>query len=117
MDTNQKCQEVLDERGWTQRELASALGISETSLSNARHGRRPLPAYAIIKLEKLRGTDAETILQQLIKTAACIALVVVSFTLTPAPANAATTPGKATPTVCIMSTWVRVRAWLLKAAG
>ena len=36
-----------------------------------------MPAHALIRLERLRGTDDHSIIEQLLKTAACVALAVV----------------------------------------
>src|SRR5690554_3360148 len=74
MDTNKHCQEVIDARGWTQRRLAEELGISETNLIAARKGRRSLPTHAFIRLERLRGQDDHSIVEHLLRTAACFAM-------------------------------------------
>lgn len=115
MELKEKCTEVMQRNGWTQRQLAQALQISPENLSHAKEGRRPLPAHALAQLERLRGTDDRSIVDQIIRTAGCVALVVVSLILPPSPANAAQTHGKAPVTLCIMSTWVRVRAWMRRA--
>lgn len=85
MKLDEKCNEVMKGRGWTQRRLAEEIGISETSLSSARKGKRPLPTAALIKLERIRGVDDHAIVEQILKTAACAALAAVSIFLTPAP--------------------------------
>ena len=77
MDIKTKSDEVMKARGWTQRRLAEEIGINETTLTNARNGRRPLPTQALIRLERLRGADDHSIIEQLLKTAACVALAIV----------------------------------------
>lgn len=79
MDIKEKTDKMMSARGWTQRRLAEELGINETTLTNARAGRRPLPTHAVIKLERMRGTDDHSIIEQLLKTAACIALVACAY--------------------------------------
>lgn len=88
MELDQKCQEVMEGRGWSQRQLAEALGITDKNLISMRRGRRPMPAHALIRLERLRGTDDHSIIEQLLKTAACVALAVVLLLL-PARENVA----------------------------
>lgn len=88
MNVDQKCQQVIDSRGWSQRKLAEALGVSDKNLISMRKGNRPMPAHALIKLERLRGVDDHSIIEQLLKTAACIALAVV-FLLVPSRENVA----------------------------
>lgn len=83
MNTDEKCAEVMSGRGWTQRRLAEELGISESSLSSARQGRRKLPAHAWAQLERFRGVDDRSIVDQIIKTAACAMLASVTIFLTP----------------------------------
>ena len=77
MDTKTKCEEVLKKQGWTQKELADELGITPQNMTHVLKGRRGLPTPAFIRLEKLRGIKAERILDELLRTAACIALAVV----------------------------------------
>lgn len=77
MDTKEKCAEVMRVRGWTQRQLAQELGIQEQNMTHVMKGRRELPTAALIRLERLRGTDDHSIIEQLLKTAACIALAIV----------------------------------------
>lgn len=86
MEMNERCANVMKMKGWTQRRLAEELGINETTLSNAIKGRRPLPTHALIKLERLRGIDDHSIIEQLLKTAACVALAIVLL-FTTAPIN------------------------------
>lgn len=74
MDIDQKCQEVIDARRWSQRQLAAALGVSDKNLISMRKGRRPMPAHALIRLERLRGQDDHSIIEQLLRTAACFAM-------------------------------------------
>jgi len=88
MEIKTKSDEVMKAHGWTQRRLAEELEINETTLTNARAGRRPLPTHALIRLERLRGTDDQSIIEQLLKTAACVALAVVLLLL-PARENVA----------------------------
>lgn len=88
MELDQKCQEVMKGRGWSQRQLAEALGITDKNLISMRRGRRPMPTHALIRLERLRGTDDHSIIEQLLKTAACVALAVVLLLL-PARENVA----------------------------
>ncbi len=89
MDLKAKCEAVMRERGWTNEDLANAIGMTPSNLSSAKAGRRAMPAASLIRLERLRGTDDHSIIEQLLKTAACVALaVIVSFT-TPSPAEAA----------------------------
>lgn len=88
MDTIEKCSEVLKERGWTQRELAKELGMTEQNMTHVMKGRRDLPAHALAKLERLRGTDDRAIVDLIIKHAACIALAAVTLFMTP-PENTA----------------------------
>ena len=88
MDTIEKCSEVLKERGWTQRELAKELGITEQNMTHVMKGRRDLPAHALAKLERLRGTEDRAIVDLIIKHAACIALAAVNLFMTP-PENTA----------------------------
>ena len=83
MDTIEKCSEVLKERGWTQRELAKELGITEQNMTHVMKGRRDLPAHALAKLERLRGTEDRAIVDLIIKHAACIALAAVTLFMTP----------------------------------
>jgi hypothetical protein len=47
-----------------------------------------MPTHALIRLERLRGTDDHSIIEQLLKTAACVALAVVLLLL-PARENVA----------------------------
>jgi len=89
MDIRTKSDELMKARSWTQRRLAEELGINETTLTNARAGRRPLPTHALIRLERLRGTDDHSIIEQLLKTAACVALTTAVFFAAPSPAEAA----------------------------
>lgn len=77
MDLDEKCQEVMNSRKWSQRQLAEALGVSDKNLISMRKGRRPMPTHALIKLERLRGADDHSIIEQLLKTAACVALAIV----------------------------------------
>lgn len=77
MDTKEKCAEVMRVRGWTQRQLAQELGIQEQNMTHVMKGRRELPTAALIRLERLRGTDDHSIIEQLLKTAACVALAIV----------------------------------------
>lgn len=88
MELDQKCQEVMEGRGWSQRQLAEALGITDKNLISMRRGRRPMPAHALIRLERLRGTDDHSIIEQLLKTAACVTLAIVLLLL-PARENVA----------------------------
>ena len=88
MNVDQKCQQVIDSRGWSQRKLAEALGVSDKNLISMRKGNRPMPAHALIKLERLRGVDDHSIIEQLLKTAACVALAIV-FLLMPTRENVA----------------------------
>lgn len=77
MDLKQKCEEVMKSKEWTNEDLATYLGVSPSNLSSAKAGRRALPYQAIIKLEQLRGTKAEKIIDELLRIAACVALAVV----------------------------------------
>lgn len=86
MDVKEKCEEVMKSRGWTQRRLAQELGLAEQNLTHIMKGRRGITAHALIKLERLRGVDDHSIIEQLLKTAACIALASVTLILT-TPAN------------------------------
>lgn len=79
MDIEAKCSQVMRRNGWTQRELATALGISETTLSNVLKGRRSLPVHAFVKLERMRGIDDKSIVDELIRAAASVAAVVILF--------------------------------------
>ena len=88
MDTIEKCSEVLKERGWTQRELAKELGMTEQNMTHVMKGRRDLPAHALAKLERIRGTEDRAIVDLIIKHAACIALAAVTLFMTP-PENTA----------------------------
>ncbi|WP_350338128.1 helix-turn-helix transcriptional regulator [Thauera linaloolentis] len=69
----------MKSRGWTQRRLAQELGLPEQNLTHIMKGRRGIPAHALIKLERLRGTDDHSIIEQLLRTAACVALAAVLF--------------------------------------
>lgn len=112
MDIKTKSDEVMQARGWTQRRLAEEIGINETTLTNARAGRRPLPTQALIRLERLRGTDDHSIIEQLLRTAACVALAIV-LTLWTSPENKAfaTTSyaGNVTRNADYRGFWIRVR--------
>lgn len=88
MNTIEKCSEVLKQRGWTQRELAKELGITEQNMTHVMKGRRDLPAHALAKLERIRGTEDRAIVDLIIKHAACIALAAVTLFMTP-PENTA----------------------------
>lgn len=56
MNTIEKCSEVLKQRGWTQRELAKKLGMSEQNMTHVMKGRRDLPAHALaIQAAQLDG--------------------------------------------------------------
>lgn len=77
MDLDEKCQEVMNSRKWSQRQLAEALGVSDKNLISMRKGRRPIPTRALIKLERLRGADDHSIIEQLLRTAACVVLAIV----------------------------------------
>ncbi|MCV2216226.1 helix-turn-helix domain-containing protein [Thauera sp. Sel9] len=79
MEINEKCEEVMKARGWTLRRLAEEIGMNENNLSAARKGRRTMPAHALIRLERLRGTDDHSIIEQLLRTAACITLVACAY--------------------------------------
>lgn len=85
MQLDEKCSEVMKGRGWTQRRLAEELGITEANLSSARKGKRPLPTAAVIRLERLRGVDDHSIIEQILKTAACVSMAAVTIFLTTAP--------------------------------
>lgn len=88
MNTIEKCSEVLKQRGWTQRELAKELGMSEQNMTHVMKGRRDLPAHALAKLERLRGTDDRAIVDLIITHAACIALATVTLFVTLPPKTA-----------------------------
>lgn len=88
MDLKEKCEEVMRMKGWKNEDLAAALDMTAPNLSSAKAGRRPMPYKALIKLEKLRGVDDHSIIEQLLKTAACVALAIV-FLLVPARENVA----------------------------
>lgn len=88
MDLKEKCEEVMRMKGWKNEDLAAALDMTAPNLSSAKAGRRPMPYKALIKLEKLRGVDDHSIIEQLLKTAACVALAVV-FLLMPGRENVA----------------------------
>lgn len=88
MNTIEKCAEVMKSRHWTQRELAKELGVLEQNMTHVMKGRRELPAHALAKLERLRGTDDRAIVDMIIKQAACVALAVVLLLL-PARENVA----------------------------
>lgn len=88
MNTIEKCSEVLKQRGWTQRELAKELGMSEQNMTHVMKGRRDLPAHALAKLERLRGTDDRAIVDMIITHAACIALAAVTLFVTLPPKTA-----------------------------
>lgn len=88
MNTIEKCSEVLKKRSWTQRELAKELGMTEQNMTHVMKGRRDLPAHALAKLERLRGTDDRAIVDLIIKHAACIALAAVTLFVTLPPKNA-----------------------------
>lgn len=88
MNTIEKCAEVMKSRHWTQRELAKELGVLEQNMTHVMKGRRELPAHALAKLERLRGTDDRAIVDMIIKQAACVALAVVLL-LMPARENVA----------------------------
>lgn len=77
MDIDQKCKEVMERKGWSQRQLADELAISDKNLISMRKGRRPMPPHALARLERLRGVDDASIVDQIIRTAACVALAVV----------------------------------------
>lgn len=77
MTTAQKCSDVMKAKGWKQRELAEALGVTETNMIHIMKGRRPMPVYAMAKLERLRGTDDRSIVDMIIRTGANVALVAV----------------------------------------
>lgn len=88
MNTIEKCSEILKQRGWTQRELAKELGMSEQNMTHVMKGRRDLPAHALAKLERLRGTDDRAIVDLIITHAACIALAAVTLFVTLPPNTA-----------------------------
>lgn len=96
MDTIAKCAEVIKLRGWTQRELARELGLTEQNMTHVMKGRRDLPAHALAKLERLRGTDDRAIVDMIIKQAACVALTAVLLLVTGVENRAFASSGYAT---------------------
>jgi len=59
----QLIQELLDERGWTQRVLAIVLDIDETGLNHIISGKRPVSAEMTLALSDLFGIPAERFLE------------------------------------------------------
>jgi len=51
--------DLLDERGWTQGELAQRLGYSEKHVSQLINGRAPITADAAQKLERVLGSSMD----------------------------------------------------------
>jgi transcriptional regulator with XRE-family HTH domain len=88
MEIDAKCSAVQAVKGWSQRKLAQEIGISEPNLISARKGRRPLPAHALAKLERLRGVDDKSIVDEIIRTAACC-LMTIGILFFSAPQEAA----------------------------
>lgn len=117
MDLDRKCEEVMKSRGWSQRQLADAIGVTDKNLISMRRGRRPMPAHALIRLERLRGTDDHSIIEQILKTAACVALAFVVL-LMPSEGNAAI-ESRAYGTAAFHNADYRVlrrlRAWIVRA--
>lgn len=88
MDLKSKCEQVMKDRGWSNEQLAEAIGMTPPNLSSAKAGRRAMPYQALIKLEKLRGMNDSEIVNELLRIAACVALAVVTLFVT-APLNTA----------------------------
>jgi HTH-type transcriptional regulator/antitoxin HigA len=59
----QYIQNLLEERGWTQRVLAIVLGVDETGLNKIITGKRPLDAGLSLSLSAIFDVPAETFLQ------------------------------------------------------
>lgn len=51
--------DLLEERGWTQGELAQRLGYSEKHVSQLINGRVPITADAAQKLERVLGSSMD----------------------------------------------------------
>jgi len=59
----QLIQDLLDERGWTQRVLAIVLAADETGINKIISGKRPLDAEMALLLSELFGVEAERFLE------------------------------------------------------
>jgi HTH-type transcriptional regulator / antitoxin HigA len=58
----QLIQELLDERGWSQRVLSIVLGIDETGLNKIISGKRQLDASLALQMSTVLGVEAERLL-------------------------------------------------------
>jgi HTH-type transcriptional regulator/antitoxin HigA len=58
----QLIQELLDERGWSQRVLSIVLGIDETGLNKIISGKRQLDASLALQMSAVLGVEAERLL-------------------------------------------------------
>jgi HTH-type transcriptional regulator/antitoxin HigA len=58
----QLIQELLDERGWSQRVLSIVLGIDETGLNKIISGKRQLDASLALQMSAVLGVEAELLL-------------------------------------------------------
>src|SRR5688500_13856454 len=53
--------EVLSQRSWTQRELAEALGITQSAISAWKYGNAEPAPVTVFRIEQVLGTEPGTL--------------------------------------------------------
>jgi transcriptional regulator with XRE-family HTH domain len=53
--------EARAQRGLTLRQVAKAIGVSQSFVSNIEHGRAPLPAKYVLAISRLLNLDHSTV--------------------------------------------------------